>query len=287
MTLLTMAQIDPLVRAALEEDAGAGDITTDLLLRGKDGPALGTIRAKQDLVLSGIEVARHVFRVLDPEVQFQAEARDGDLLTAGDEIARVRGRASSLLIAERTALNFLGQMSGVATLTARFREAMSGGRVKLLSTRKTTPGLRALETYSVSVGGGTIHRTSLYDGVLLKDNHLAVGGGVTASIDRVRMNLGPARTIEVEVQDLEELEEALAAGADIVLLDNFSLDQLREAVARTAGRARLEASGGVSLETIGDIAATGVDAISVGALTHSAPCADCNMDLVPDDAAAE
>lgn len=274
---LTTVQMDEIVRAALQEDAGGGDITTDLLLSENDPDTSAVIQAKEPLVLSGSRLAARVFEILEPEIEVTLQAIDGEKLSPGQTVANIQGRASTLLIGERTALNFLGRMSGIATLTARYREAMGESSAKLLCTRKTTPLFRAMELHAVQSGGGILHRRSLHDGVLLKDNHLLVAGGVKASIAQVRRGLGPAKTIECEVQNLEELEQAIEAGADVVLLDNFTPDGLREAVAKTAGRVRLEASGGVNLETIGEIAATGVDAVSVGALTHSAVCADLNM----------
>jgi len=278
--MLIRPHIDAVVRTALEEDAGAGDITTNLLLEGSAGPpCLGTLHAKEDLVLAGVEVARRVFELLDPDIEFRPLASDGDMVPAGGTFAEVRGGAALLLMGERTALNFLARLSGIAPQVARYREAMGASKAKLLATRKTTPGLRALENYAVAVGGGTIHRTDLYDGILIKDNHAAVAGSVAEAVRRLRERAAPTRCLETEARDLDELEQAIQAGADVVLLDNFSVEGLREAVARAAGRVRLEASGGVTLENVGEIAATGVDAVSSGAITHSVRSVDISMDL--------
>jgi nicotinate-nucleotide pyrophosphorylase (carboxylating) len=277
--MLLPHQIDAAVRAALEEDAGAGDITTDLLLGGEEPRARGVFDAREEMVLAGLPVAERVFHILDPEAEFRPLARDGDLLAPGTDFAEVLGRASVLLIGERTALNFMAHLSGIATLVHRFREAMGASPARLLHTRKTTPGLRPLEVYAVTLGGGTIHRTDLHDGVLLKDNHADLAGGVGEAIRRVRERLSPTRSIEAEVRDLDELEEAIEAGAEVVLLDNFDTAGLEAAVQKAAGRVRLEASGGVRLENVAEIAATGVDAVSAGSITHSARSVDMSMTL--------
>ena len=272
---------ETLIDLALAEDIGGGDITSTLTVPS-DSRARGTLLAKAPGVVSGLGVAREVFRRVDPAVSFSPLAADGDRVTPLTPIARVEGPARSLLAAERVALNLLQRLSGVATLTAQYVDATRGTAARIVDTRKTTPGLRGLEKAAVRHGGGHNHRFGLTDGVLIKDNHLAAVGGP----DRVSRAIGLAREgaphtvrIEVEVTTLEELAQALAAGADVVMLDNMDLATMREAVAMTGGRALLEASGGVTLETVRDIAETGVDLISVGALTHSAPALDISLDF--------
>lgn len=281
MHRLLPSQFDDLVRRSLAEDAGLGDLTTFLLLGAEDPPCRGFLVARQDLILAGADVARRVFELLDQEVRVRPVGQDGDRLLGGELVAEVEGRASTLLAGERTALNFLGRMCGIATWTRRHVEAVGSAGVRLLSTRKTTPGLRALESYAVAVGGGGLHRLGLHDGVLLKDNHVAVAGGVAEAVRRVRARVSPTRLVEVEVEDLAGLEQAVEAGADAVLLDNFGTEDLRRAVALADGRVRLEASGGITLESLPEVAGTGVDAVSLGALTHSAPNADLALDFEP------
>ncbi len=267
------------VRRALDEDLRSeGDITTRALippdLRGR-----GVIVMRQEGVVAGLPLASMTFRLLDPRVRFQPLVSDGDRPAAPAEVAVVEGRLSSILEGERTALNFLQWLSGVATLTSRFVAAASPYGVAILDTRKTTPGLRALEKYAVRAGGGRNHRFGLYDGVLIKDNHIAAVGSVAEAVRRAREALGDEVSIEVEVQDLELLEEAVRAGADVVMLDNLGVEEVREAVRRVGGRVRLEVSGGVTLENVASYASTGVDFISVGALTHSAPALDMALEL--------
>jgi nicotinate-nucleotide pyrophosphorylase (carboxylating) len=274
-------QIDALLRAALEEDLGAGDLTTRSVLGEADPAAVGRIRAKEAFVVAGLPVARRVFELLDPEVGVEQLVAEGEVVEAGDTLAEIRGGASMLLIGERTALNIMGRLCGIATLTRRYREAMGDSPALLLSTRKTTPGLRALEVYALEVGGGVRHRTGLDAGVLIKTNHVRFAGSVSRAIENARARLGPNVSIEIEVCDLEELEAAVATGADVALLDNFDVEGLREAVQKSGGRILLEASGGVNLENVGEIAATGVDAVSVGRLTHSATAVDLHMVVEP------
>ncbi len=279
-----LAPLDPgnyreIVRQALAEDLGAGDITT----RATIGPALGArgeIVAKCDCVIAGIEVAAEAFRQLDPAVRFTVHRPDGSHCVPGDIVAEVRGAAATLLSAERTALNLLQRMTGIATLTRRYVDA-SGGRITVLDTRKTTPTLRALEKYAVRAGGGTNHRSRLDDGILIKDNHIRLGGGVTRAVERMRA-AGHRLPVEIEAQSLAQVDEALAAGADIILVDNLSTQEVIEAVRRIAGRAKVEISGGVTLERIPELAATGADYVSVGALTHSAPASDLSFEIEPD-----
>jgi nicotinate-nucleotide pyrophosphorylase (carboxylating) len=272
---------DEIIDLALREDIGGGDITSVATVPA-GLQAQGTLQAKAPGVISGLEVAREVFQRVDPSVTFTPLVQDGQRVEAKTPIATVAGPARSLLASERVALNLLQRLSGVATVTARFVDAVCGTRARIVDTRKTTPGLRALEKAAVRHGGGHNHRFGLTDGVLIKDNHLAAVGGP----DRVARAIALAREaaphtlrIEVEVTTLQELAEALEAGADVVMLDNMDVETMRGAVEMTAGRALLEASGGVSLGTVAAIAATGVDLISVGALTHSAPALDISLDF--------
>jgi len=267
-----------IVARALAEDIGPGDVTTAaVVLEGHISS--GRIIAKAAGVAAGVEVAREVFRQVEPRIQFTPGLRDGAPVESGREIATVEGPTAGILTAERTALNFLQRMSGIATLTAEYVRAVEGTGAAILDTRKTAPGLRALDKYAVTVGGGRNHRFGLYDGILIKDNHIRAAGGVKEAIGRAREARHTLR-IEVEVTDLAELQEALEAEADAILLDNMDVDMLREAVKRVAGRAITEASGGVSLERVAEIASTGVDLISIGRLTHSAPALDISLELI-------
>jgi len=271
--------LEELVRRALEEDLGqAGDLTSEAVVP-PELDATGVIVARASGCLCGVETAAAAFRAVDETVEFEAKRGDGDDIAEGEEIARVHGRARSLLAAERTALNFLSHLSGIATATRELVRRIEGSRARVTCTRKTTPGLRALEKYAVRIGGGRNHRFGLDDSILVKDNHLTVAGGVGAAVQKARAAAGHTMKVEVEVEDLAQLEEALAAGADIVLLDNMPVAELTEAVARCRGRALTEASGGVDAETIAAVAATGVDLISVGWITHSAPALDLALDL--------
>jgi nicotinate-nucleotide pyrophosphorylase (carboxylating) len=265
-----------LVRRALEEDLGAGDITTDATVPG-DQRARGVFIAKQDCVLAGIDVAAEAFRQLEPDVRIEAHKHDGACCRAGDTLAEVAGTARALLIGERTALNVLQRLSGIATRTRQFVDA-AGGRITILDTRKTTPGLRTLEKYAVRCGGATNHRTGLFDAVLIKDNHIRIAGGVRPAIERVRA-ARPGLPIEVEAQRLAEVDEAVAASADVILLDNMTTPDIQDAVRRVNRRARLEISGGVTRERTPELAATGADFVSVGALTHSAPAIDISFEI--------
>lgn len=267
-----------LVRRALAEDVGKGDVTTAAIAPA-GARAAGDLIARSACVLAGLDAAIEAFVQLDPDVEADRRRRDGDRCGAGDAVARVTGSAAALLTAERTALNFLQRLSGTATLTRRFVDA-AAGRAVILDTRKTTPTLRALEKYAVRAGGGANHRAALDAAILIKDNHVRIAGSVTEAVRRARA-AGPAPPIEVEAQSLDEVDEAVAAGADVVLLDNLSVADVRAAVARIGGRAGTEASGGVTLERAAALAATGVDRMSVGALTHSAPAVDFSFDLRP------
>jgi nicotinate-nucleotide pyrophosphorylase (carboxylating) len=277
MKLLPL-QYEPILHAALAEDIGAGDITT-LSTVPDDTEARAIMLAKQDGVLAGIAVACRTFTLLDSHVVWEPHADDGEIIQPGQPIATIIGPARSLLTAERVALNILQRMSGTATMTRRFVEAVHGTKARIVDTRKTTPGLRTLEKYAVRVGGGHNHRIGLYDAVLIKDNHLAAGGGVLATVRKARAVAPHTMRIEVECKSLEQVDEAIESGADIILLDNMDNATLTEAVRRINGRALAEASGGVRLETVRGIAETGVDLISVGALTHSAPALDISLDF--------
>lgn len=275
---LPQVMLEPLVRAALLEDLGrAGDITSDAIVPAE---ARGQTRlvARQPGVLAGLELARLAFRLIDPEIRFQVLLADGARLEPGSEIARIEGPARGMLTAERTALNFLGHLSGVATATASVADAIAHTRCKVTCTRKTMPGLRAVQKYAVRVGGGSNHRHGLDDAVLIKDNHVAFAGGVAQALARARAAVGHMVKVELEVDTLEQLDEALAAGVDVVLLDNMDTDTLREAVRRVDGRAVTEASGRITPETAPAIAATGVDLMAVGWLTHSARVLDIGLD---------
>jgi nicotinate-nucleotide pyrophosphorylase (carboxylating) len=272
----SMFEIERIVRQALQEDIGLGDITTQAtIVPGTQARA--ELVAKDAFVLSGIGVAREVFRQLDRQIAFEALKQDAQTVQKGEVLAWIKGDAATLLQAERVALNLLQRMSGIATLTAQFVAAVAGTGATIVDTRKTTPGLRALEKYSVRMGGGKNHRTSLYDGVLIKENHVAAAGGIAIAIERARARVAHVMKIEIETRDLQEVGAALAAGADILLLDNMTPAELVEAVALVAGRALTEASGGVNLESVREIAETGVDLISVGALTHSYRAVDISM----------
>jgi nicotinate-nucleotide pyrophosphorylase (carboxylating) len=271
--------VDDFVRAALREDLGrAGDLTTDAIVPA-DAQGTGRIVAREPGVVSGLFVVERVFAVLDPRVLVASAVADGDRVSQGTVVATVSGPLRALLTGERTALNLISRLSGVATATSRLVEAVAGTRATIVDTRKTTPGMRALEKAAVRDGGGANHRFGLDDAILIKDNHVAVAGGVTAAIEAARRHAGHLVKIEVEVDTLAQLDEALAARADVVLLDNFTLEQLREAVARTGNRALLEASGRIDAATVRAVAETGVDLISSGALTHSARILDFGFDI--------
>ncbi|RKY59500.1 MAG: carboxylating nicotinate-nucleotide diphosphorylase [Candidatus Latescibacterota bacterium] len=270
-----------LVRAALREDVGPGDWTT-LWTVPPEVRARGRISSKEEGIICGLKAAELAFREVDHRIAFRTELQDGSRVRLGDAISEVKGPARGMLTAERTALNFLQRLSGIATLTARYVEAVWGTGAKILDTRKTTPGWRLLEKYAVRCGGGENHRIGLYDMVLIKDNHIALAGGIAEAVGRVREGMGTEKLkVEVEVRTLEELEEALASGVDRVLLDNMSPEEVKEAVrlVRSRGKVEVETSGGISLENVRAYAEAGVDYISVGALTHSADALDISMDI--------
>lgn len=271
-----MTGIDMIIDNALAEDIHTGDITTLAVVReGRNARAI--LKAKEPMLLAGIKVAARVFQRLDERIVFTALFDEGRRLAKGDIIAEIHGEASMLLQGERVALNLLQRMCGIATITDRYVEAVRGTKARVVDTRKTTPGLRVLEKYAVRVGGGMNHRTGLYDGVLIKENHIAAAGGITEAVQRARSYIPHTLKIEIETETLEQVVEALAAGADIIMLDNMDVPTMCEAVAKINGKALVEASGGVNLDSIRSIAETGVDIISVGALTHSARAVDISM----------
>lgn len=273
---LPLERLDRIVREALAEDIGAGDITT-LATVPAEAHAEAQIVAKARGVIAGLPVAQRVFHHLDPAVEFRAAVTEGATVRPGETIARVFGRAHPMLTGERVALNFLQHLSGIATRTARFVALVQGTRARITDTRKTVPGLRALAKYAVRVGGGHNHRLGLYDAVLIKENHIAAAGGIAAAVTHARGFAPHTMRVEVEVRDVREIDAALGAGADIILLDNMTVEQLRAAVEQIGARALTEASGGITEENVAAIAATGVDIISIGALTHSVPALDLSM----------
>jgi nicotinate-nucleotide pyrophosphorylase (carboxylating) len=267
-----------LIEIALKEDIGPGDITTDNLIN----PQLkgqGIIIAKESLVVAGLNVAKQVFQCLDSEVKFRSEYNDGDFVKNGDTLANVNGRLRALLTGERTALNFLQHLSGISTLVRSYISELSDKNIRLVDTRKTTPGWRVLEKYAVRVGGAYNHRIGLYDGVLIKDNHIAAFGGIKKAIDHIKTQISHLLKIEVEVSNLDQVKEALAANADVIMLDNMTIKQIKEATAFIDKRAVVELSGGITKGNLKSLADTGVDIISVGALTHSARCVDISMQI--------
>lgn len=265
-----------LIRLALEEDIGSGDVTSEAVV-DEGRTATGIIVAKESLILAGIEVAQKVFTTLDPDMGFEAGFGDGEQVDAGAEILIVRGRLRSLLTGERTALNFLQRLSGIATLTRRYVDRIAGFKARVVDTRKTTPGWRRLEKYAVTIGGGGNHRFGLYDGILVKDNHIIACGGVKEAVAAARKAAHHLLKIEVEASSRAEVEQALESGADVIMLDNMSIGEIKKAVQLIQNRALVEVSGGVTLETLAELAQTGVDLISVGAVTHSARAVDISM----------
>jgi nicotinate-nucleotide pyrophosphorylase (carboxylating) len=268
-----------MIRLALEEDIGPGDVTTDGLL-DTDLSANARIVAKEPLILAGLDLACRVFTLLDETALFQTAFKDGHRLQAGDEVTAVSGKLHALLTGERTALNFMQRLSGIATLTRRFVDQTKGFKVRVTDTRKTTPGWRKLEKYAVKIGGGCNHRFGLYDGVLIKDNHIKAFGGISKAVQRIRQHKGHLLRIEVEVTNFEELAEALKNHVDVIMLDNMNPAEVKKAVSLINGQALVEVSGGVTLDTMAELAATGVDIISVGALTHSARAVDMSMEII-------
>ena len=280
MTNLPPFIIEDAVKRALEEDLGlAGDITSAACVPA-DAMSRADLVARRPGVIAGIDLALAAFRLVDRDIDIRIDKGDGARVAGGDVVMRIEGPSRGILAAERVALNFLGRLSGVATQTALYVEAAAGTRAKIVCTRKTTPGLRAFEKYAVLCGGGKNHRFGLHDAMMIKDNHIIAAGGIAAALTAAKKAVGHMAAIEIEVETLEDMEEALEHGARIILLDNMSLDDLRLAVTLNKGRAVLEASGGVTLDSVKAIAATGVDVISSGAITHSAPCLDLGLDFL-------
>lgn len=276
MDIVVTPQIEQLIRCALEEDIGAGDITT-LSTVPRDARGKGLFRAKRDGVAAGLILIEKVFSFLDADVQVRCLAHDGDAVKQGAVVAEAEGPIRALLMGERTALNFLQRLSGTATLTRRYVDAVKDFPCKIIDTRKTTPGFRTLEKYAVRMGGGTNHRLGLYDAALVKDNHIVAVGSIAGAVEEVRRQAPFMAKIEVECSTLAQVREALDARADVIMLDNVNPKEMAEAVRVINKRAWVEASGGITIETLREVAATGVDFISVGALTHSAPSLDFNM----------
>lgn len=262
----------------LQEDVGFGDVTTMSTIPESE-QGVGILYAKEAGIVAGLPIAEQVFATVDSTLVFEAKVEEGARVEVGQQIAEVSGSVRSILSGERLALNLMQRLSGIATKTSEYAAAVAGTKARVVDTRKTTPGLRALEKYAVRVGGGYNHRFALYDAVMIKDNHIKGAGGIAQAVAAARAVIPHTMTVEVEAESFEQVQEALAAGADTIMLDNMSLDQMVEAVEYINGRAIVEASGGVSLETIGDIAKTGVDIISVGALTHSVKAFDISLDL--------
>ncbi|MFP4445939.1 MAG: carboxylating nicotinate-nucleotide diphosphorylase [Desulfosudaceae bacterium] len=268
--------MEQLIKAALAEDIGIGDITTESIIPA-DAAGSAVIVAKEPLVLAGLDVAGQVFAMLDPDCRVVTDFSDGQAVETGTTVFSVAGRMRALLQGERTALNFVQRLSGIATLTRSYAEILAGSGVRLVDTRKTTPGWRALEKAAVRSGGGHNHRFGLFDGILIKDNHIVACGGITAAIERARANAHHLVKIEIEVSDVAGAEEAAAAGADVIMLDNMATATIKEAVGRINGRALIEVSGSVTRDRLAELAAAGVDIISAGSLTHSARAMDLSM----------
>jgi len=269
-------EIDKIVSLALKEDIGTGDITSTLII-SRDKTAKAFLLSKEEGVIAGLEVAKSVFRKLDKNIRWRNLVKEGEVVSAGTKIALVEGNYRALLTGERTALNFLQRMSGIASITLKYVEQLDGLKTKILDTRKTVPGLRILDKYSVYKGTGTNHRIGLYDMVMIKDNHIKAAGGISKAVTRIKKKLNKKIKIEVEATTIEEVKEALNSGADIIMLDNMSIKSMNEAVKLINGKAKVEASGGVEINSVRKIAETGVDYISVGALTHSVKALDIAM----------
>ncbi|MGE5396563.1 MAG: carboxylating nicotinate-nucleotide diphosphorylase, partial [Chitinophagales bacterium] len=268
-----------IIRRALQEDIGYRDITTDSLIPYEQ-QSVGVLYFKQEGIAAGVAIAQRVFEILDPNTRFEILKDDGEMIREGEEIARVTGRTRVLLTGERVALNFLQRMSGIATETFDLVDRVRHFPVTIVDTRKTTPGMRLLEKYAVRVGGGKNHRFGLFDGVVIKDNHIRVAGGIKEAIINVKQNIPHVVKIEIEVESLEQLRDALEAGADVIMLDNMDPEMMREAVRIADGKVILEASGGITRDSLVEVAKTGVDLISIGRLTHSAPAVDISFDIL-------
>lgn len=272
-------EVDEIIRRALQEDIGYRDITTDSLIPYEQ-QSVGVLYFKQEGIAAGVAIAQRVFEILDPNTRFEILKDDGEMIREGEEIARVTGRTRVLLTGERVALNFLQRMSGIATETFDLVDRVRHFPVTIVDTRKTTPGMRLLEKYAVRVGGGKNHRFGLFDGVVIKDNHIRVAGGIKEAIINVKQNIPHVVKIEIEVESLEQLRDALEAGADVIMLDNMDPEMMREAVRIADGKVILEASGGITRDSLVEVAKTGVDLISIGRLTHSAPAVDISFDIL-------
>lgn len=271
--------LNRIIKIALEEDLGAGDLTTDAIIDPeKEGKAV--LEAREEMILAGLPVFCKTFELLSSEIRFKKHFEDGQVVPSGEQICTISGSVTAILKAERTALNFLQRMSGIATLTKRYVEKAGSQKVKVIDTRKTVPGLRLLDKYAVRVGGGSNHRMGLFDGILIKDNHIAAAGSIKKAVTLAKEKAPHTIKVEVEVEDLTGVQEAIQAGADMILLDNMNAMEMKKAVDLTGGRVITEASGGINLDNIGEIAKTGVDLISVGALTHSATAIDLSLELI-------
>jgi nicotinate-nucleotide pyrophosphorylase (carboxylating) len=271
--------LDKVVRSALEEDLGAGDLTTDAII-GSEIKGKAALETREAIVLAGLPVFSRAFELLDPDVTFEYHFKDGMRVSSGERICNVNGSLSAILKAERTALNFLQRMSGIATLTRQYVDQVGHLKTRVIDTRKTAPGLRLLDKYAVGMGGGFNHRLGLFDGILIKDNHIAAAGSITKAVSLAKEKAPHTIKVEVEVEDLAGVEEAIQAGADMILLDNMSTHEIRKAVALAGGKVLIEASGGIKLDNIREIAQTGVDLISVGALTHSSRAMDLSLEVI-------
>lgn len=271
--------LDKIIKSALEEDIINTDLTSDYTI-SQESTSKAVVKVKSEGIICGLDVAKRVFEIIDPNVSFIKKVEDGEEVKAGDIAAEVEGNTRSLLFGERTALNFMQRMSGIATLTSEFCKIVKGTKARIADTRKTAPGLRLIDKYSVECGGGTNHRHSLSDGVLIKDNHIKAAGGIKNALNAVRGKIPHTIKIEIEVSDITQAKEAVENGADIIMLDNMSLEDMKKAVEIIGGRALVEASGGVSLDIIRSIAETGVDIISVGVLTHSVKAVDISMKII-------
>jgi nicotinate-nucleotide pyrophosphorylase (carboxylating) len=276
---LDWGKVDLIIENALEEDLGSGDVTTDAIFSAAD-TCEAQIIAKEEGIIAGIPIAKRVFQKLDPATSFSQKLNDGQQVKPGDEILKIKGLVRAVLSGERLALNLLQRMSGIATVTSKYVEAISGYQARILDTRKTAPGLRVFDKYAVSVGGGCNHRIGLYDAVLIKDNHIDFAGSISKAVQIVRAKYQLRFKVEVEASNLQEVREALEAGADIIMLDNMSVKMMKEAVSIINRKAITEASGGITLDTVREIAETGVDFISVGAITHSSPALDIGLYMV-------
>ena len=280
MNVNNYLNVDSIIKDALLEDIGSGDITTTTII---DAPLGGKaiLLAKEEMVLAGMDIFSRVFNYIDPKIAVYCDYSDGDLIKKNTQLCTIKGSLRTILQGERTALNFLQHLSGVATLTRKYVEKTKFAKIRVIDTRKTTPGLRILEKYAVRMGGGFNHRFGLFDGVLIKENHIIAAGSITKAVERVRAFASHTIKIQVEVENLEELMEAIAARPDAILLDNMPIEQIREAVFLNAGKIPLEASGGIDLDTIEEIAKTGIDLVSVGRLTHSARSIDISLRVTP------